>query len=83
VVNVLSIAASVLGMSASVFCAYGKLKEVYLLSIVNGFIFIALNASIALSAPGQTGVALMIVPSVWMIVTAVYGLHRLKRKETP
>lgn len=80
-INTLSVIASVLGMVASVVCAYGHLKAVYVLSFINGFIFVALNACIAVSAPGQGGVALMIIPSVWMIFTSLIGLRRLKREE--
>lgn len=78
-INCLSIAACILGMVGSALFAYQRYKAVFLLSIVNGCIFTALNTAVAMSAPGQEGVALMIVPSVWMIGTSVVGLRRLSR----
>lgn len=78
-VNCLSIAACILGMVGSALFAYQKFRAVYFLSIVNGCIFTALNTAIAVSAPGQEAVALMIAPSVWMVICAVFGLRRLKR----
>lgn len=65
-------------MTGSVICAYGKMKPLYILGIVNGCIFTTLNGLIALS--GQSGVALMMIPSCWMIVTNIAGLRRLKRE---
>ena len=78
-VNCLSIAGCVLGMVGSALFAYQKYRSVYILTIVNGFIFAALDAAVALSSPEHAGVAVLIIPSLWAVATAAFGLYRIGR----
>jgi len=80
-INVLSVIACISTMTASVVCAFGKLKAVYIFGIFNGVIFVFLNGAIAFASSGQRGVSLMIVPSAWMVCTGCFGLWRLRRQE--
>ncbi|MEQ8788708.1 MAG: hypothetical protein RIC55_20525 [Pirellulaceae bacterium] len=80
-INTLSTTACVVAMLSNYLLARGRLKAVYCLSIVNGVIFIALNLSIALSGADQFGMAMLVVPSAWMVVTALLGLRRLHREK--
>jgi hypothetical protein len=77
-INALSFIACVSTMTASVVCAFGKLKVLYMLGIINGCLFVLLNAAIASS--GHQAVGLMIVPSVLMICTNSFGLWRLRKE---
>lgn len=77
-ITVLSMIACILAMVTNWFLARGMLKIVYLLSIVHGSCFVVLNALLALSSNEQAGVAALIIPSAWMIVTSLLGLRRLQ-----
>ncbi len=78
-INLLSLIACILGMISGTTCAIGWWRSTYILGIINGFIFCGLNGMIAAASPDHFGVALMIIPSAWMIVTSIFGLLRLKK----
>ena len=75
-ITTLSITSCLMSMLISWLVALGKLRLVYMLTIINGCLFVGLNGMLALP-PGQEGVAILIIPSAWMILTACVGLLRL------
>lgn len=81
IINVLALLTCVLAMISQWLVAHVKLKAVYVLGILNGALFVALNALIAAEQPAQAGVALLVIPSAWMILTSTLGLCRLRRVE--
>jgi hypothetical protein len=80
VINILAVTACLLTMVSSYLVAHGRLKPVYVLGVVNGSLYLALNVSIALSAREQAGVMLLAIPSAWGVAMAIVGLRRLRRE---
>src|SRR5687768_1975234 len=80
-INVLALTTCTLAMVSQWLVAHVKLKAVYVLGMVNGSLFVLLNTLLAVEATGQAAVALLVIPSAWMIFTSALGLHRLYRFE--
>jgi hypothetical protein len=80
-INILATTTCVLAMTNHWLVAHVKLKAVYILGIVNGLLFVLLNALIAAEGSAQIGVALLVIPSGWMVFTSGLGLWRLHRFE--
>lgn len=79
-INALSITACLLTMTSSYLVAQGRLKPAYLIGVVNGSLYVILNASIALANRDQAGVMLLVIPSAWGVAMAFKGLSRLKHQ---
>ena len=80
-INLLSLAAAILTMLRGYLVAQGKLRSVYVLGIVNGFVYVLLHGALALADPMQTGVCLLVIPAVWSIAMGIMGLKRVSRVE--
>ncbi len=78
-ITTLSLTSCLMSMLISWLVALGKLRVVYVLTIINGCLFVLLNGILALT-PGHEGVAVLMIPSAWMIVTACVGLFRLAKQ---
>lgn len=80
-INVVSVIACLLTMISSYLVAQGRLKAVYLIGVINGSLYVILNAAIAFADPSQVGVIVLIIPSAWGVAMAVVGLRRLQREQ--
>jgi len=77
---ILSLAACMLAMVNAVFLALGRLRVVYVLGVLTGLMYVALNVLLAIRDSEQTGVALLVIPSLWAVATSAFGLWRLGTK---
>jgi len=79
VIGVLSVLISGMSMSSYWLVARGRLKQTYILDIVNGCVCVVFNVLIVVADTNFVGVAFFMVPAVWMIACSIIGLRRLRR----
>lgn len=78
-ITLLSITAALSGMVGGYYFSRGTLRTAYRLGIVTGSCYAVLNCLLALRDGSQTGMLLLIVPSLWGVTTSILGLRRLQQ----
>jgi hypothetical protein len=80
-ITVLSMVACLLAMASNWFAATRKMWLCYVLGAGAGVFYMALNIVIAMR--GELGVALLVLPSAWLVITCMLGLYGLRPAITP
>ncbi len=78
----LSCLACALSMVVSWLLSQGWLHAVYITGFINGLLYAAINLVLA-AQPGQEGILLLAIPSLWGSAMCVVGIRRLATTKLP